>query len=313
MRVVFAGTPEFAQRSLAGIVDAGHEVALVLTQPDRRSGRGMRLAQSPVKLFARQHDLEIYQPATLRDPASLSRILGARPQAMIVAAYGLILPQAILDCAPLGCLNVHASLLPRWRGAAPIQRAILAGDRETGITIMKMDAGLDSGPMLAQRSVPVSEEDDAGTLHDRLALLGAEMIVSALAAVETGAATFTPQPASGVTYAKKIDKAESVLDWSRPAVELARAVRAFRPSPGATSALGGAPVKIWSASVTQGTGAPGEVISADRSAIVVACGLAALAVTELQRAGGKRISAADFLRGQPLAAGARFGQTGQRA
>jgi len=313
MRVVFAGTPEFAQRSLAGIVDAGHDVALVLTQPDRPSGRGMRLAQSAVKQFARQHDLEIYQPATLRDSASLSRILGARPQAMVVAAYGLMLPQPILDCVPLGCLNVHASLLPRWRGAAPIQRAILAGDRETGITIMKMDAGLDSGPMLAQRSIPVSEEDDAGTLHDRLALLGAEMIVSALTALETGVATFTPQPASGVTYAKKIDKVESVLDWSRPAVELARAVRAFRPSPGATSALGGAPLKIWAASVAQGKGAPGQVISADRSAIIVACGSGALAVTELQRAGGKRISAADFLRGQSLAPGTRFAQTGQRA
>jgi len=271
------------------------------------------MAQSAVKQFARQRNLEVYQPATLKDPASLSRILGARPQAIVVAAYGLLLPQAILDCAPLGCLNVHASLLPRWRGAAPIQRAILAGDRETGITIMKMDAGLDSGPMLAQRSIPITEEDDAGTLHDQLARLGAEMVVSALAAVATGVATLTPQPATGVTHAKKIDKLESVLDWSRPALELARAVRAFRPTPGAASVLGGAPVKIWAATVAQGAGAPGEIISADRSGIVVACGQGALAITELQRAGGTRLSAADFLRGQPLASGARFGESGQRA
>jgi methionyl-tRNA formyltransferase len=312
MRLVFAGTPEFARRSLAAILDAGHEVALVLTQPDRPSGRGMRPAESVVKQLARERALAVFQPATLRDPEGLARIVAAQPRVLVVAAYGLILPQAVLDCAPLGALNVHASLLPRWRGAAPIQRAILAGDRESGITIMKMDAGLDSGPMLAQSAIPITEDDDAGTLHDRLASLGAEMIVAALAAVETGRVSCTPQPATGVTYARKIDKAESVLDWSRPASELARAVRAFRPAPGATSSLAGATVKIWHARVEQGTGKPGETLAVGPQGILVACGVGALAVTQLQRAGGKRLSAAEFLRGQAVVLGTRFGQPAER-
>lgn len=307
MRLVFAGTPEFARCSLAAILDAGHEVALVLTQPDRPSGRGMRPAESAVKRLARERALSVFQPASLKDRESLDRVVAAQAQALVVAAYGLILPQAILDCAPLGALNVHASLLPRWRGAAPIQRAILAGDRETGITIMKMDAGLDSGPMLAQSAIPITEDDDAGTLHDRLASLGAEMIVSALVAVESGRANYAPQPATGVTYARKIDKAESVLDWSRPASELARAVRAFRPAPGATSTLAGTAVKIWEARVEKGAGAPGETLAVGPQGILVACGDGALALTQLQRAGGKRLSAADFLRGQTLVPGTRFG------
>ena len=313
MRLVFAGTPEFARRSLAAILNAGHEVALVLTQPDRPSGRGMRPAESPVKRFAQEHALAMFQPATLRDSENLAPIVAARAQVLVVAAYGLLLPEAVLDCAPSGALNVHASLLPRWRGAAPIQRAILAGDRESGITIMKMDAGLDSGPMLAQRAIPITQDDDAGTLHDRLAGLGAEMIVSALAAVESGRASYTPQPAEGVTYARKIDKAESVLDWSRPAVELARAVRAFRPAPGATSSLAGATVKIWEARIEQGVGTPGETLTAGPEGILVACGVGALAVTQLQRAGGRRLSAAEFLRGQTVLPGTRFGQPAERA
>jgi len=312
MRLVFAGTPEFARRALVAILGAGHEVALVLTQPDRPSGRGMRPAESAVKRLAREHALPVFQPATLRDSESLARITAARAQAIVVAAYGLLLPQAVLDCAPFGALNVHASLLPRWRGAAPIQRAILAGDQESGITIMKMDAGLDSGPMVAQSAIPITEDDDAGTLHDRLASLGAEMIVSALAAVETGRASYTPQPAAGVTYARKIDKTESVLDWSRPASELARAVRAFRPAPGATSSLEGATVKIWEARAEQGTGMPGETLAVSPQAILVACGVGVLAVTQLQRAGGKRLSAAEFLRGQAVVPGARFGQPSKR-
>lgn len=313
MRVIFAGTPEFARRSLAAILDAGHDVALVLTQPARPSGRGMRPAESAVKRLAQERGLAVFQPATLRDSESLARIVAAQPQVLVVAAYGLLLPQAVLDCAPFGALNVHASLLPRWRGAAPIQRAILAGDQESGITIMKMDAGLDSGPMLAQSAIPISEDDDAGTLHDRLASLGAEMIVSALDAVETGRASCTPQPATGVTYARKIDKSESVLDWSRPASELARAVRAFRPAPGATTSLAGASVKIWDARVERGTGTPGETIAVGPKGILVACGVGALAVRQLQRAGGKRLSAADFVRGQPVAPGSRFGQPAKRA
>ena len=312
MRLIFAGTPEFARRSLAAVLNAGHEVALVLTQPDRPSGRGMRPAESAVKRLARERGITVLQPATLRDSASLARIVAAQPQVLVVAAYGLLLPQAVLDCAPFGALNVHASLLPRWRGAAPIQHAILAGDQESGITIMKMDAGLDSGPMLAQSAIPIAQDDDAGTLHDRLATLGAEMIVSALAAVQAGRASYTPQPVEGVTYARKIDKTECVLDWSRPASELARAVRAFRPTPGATSTLAGATVKVWEAHVEQGTGTPGQTLAAGPQGILVACGVGALAVTQLQRAGGKRLSAAEFLRGQTVMPGTRFGQSGER-
>ena len=313
MRLVFAGTPEFAERSLAGLLNAGHQVALVLTQPDRPSGRGMRPAQSAIKRLALQHELEVFQPATLNESTSLNRIAAARPQVLVVAAYGLLLPQPVLDCALLGALNVHASLLPRWRGAAPIQRAILAGDRESGITIMKMDAGLDSGPMLARSAIPITPHDDAGTLHDRLAALGAEMIVAALADVESGRAVYTPQPTAGVTYARKIDKAESILDWSRPAEELARTVRAFRPTPGVSSALGGASVKIWEAHVAQGSGEPGQMLAAGPQEIVVACGEGALAVTQVQRAGGKRVSVAEFLRGHTVAPGMRFGQPAERA
>lgn len=312
MRLAFAGTPEFARHSLAAILDAGHEVALVLTQPDRPSGRGMRTTESAVKRFAQERALAVFQPATLRDSESLARVAATRAQVLVVAAYGLLLPQAVLDCTPFGALNVHASLLPRWRGAAPIQRAILAGDRQSGITIMKMDAGLDSGPMLAQSAIPITEDDDAGTLHDRLADLGAEMIVSALSAVETGRASYTPQPAAGVTYARKIDKAESALDWSRSALELARAVRAFRPAPGATSTLEGTTVKIWEAREEKGAGIPGETLAVGPQGILVACGVGALALTQLQRAGGKRLSAAEFLRGQAVVPGTRFGQLAKR-
>lgn len=312
MRLAFAGTPEFARRSLAAILDAGHEVALVLTQPDRPSGRGMRPAESAVKRFAQERSLRVLQPETLRDSESLARIAATQPQVLVVAAYGLLLPQAVLNCAPLGAINVHASLLPRWRGAAPIQRAILAGDRESGITIMKMDAGLDSGPMLSQRAIPITEDDDAGTLHDRLASLGAEMIVSALDVVQAGRARCTPQPSTGATYARKVDKSECVLDWSQPAFELERAVRAFRPAPGAATTLADTTVKVWEARVDKGTGTPGETLSVGPEGIVVACGAGALALTQLQRAGGKRLSAADFLRGQTVVPGTRFGQPVKR-
>jgi methionyl-tRNA formyltransferase len=225
-----------------------------------------------------------------------------RPEALVVAAYGLILPQPLLDLAPHGAINIHASLLPRWRGAAPIQRALLAGDAESGVSIMQMDAGLDTGPVLAQRAVAIAPDDDAASLHDRLAALGAEMIVTALDAVAAGRARPVPQPLVGATYARKIDKREAVLDWARPAVELERAVRAFHP---AATVLDGEPVKVWRARVAQGQGAPGAVLDAHN--LVVACGENALAITQLQRAGGKRLSAADFLRGRALAAHARFG------
>ncbi len=282
---------------------AGHDIALVLTQPDRPAGRGMRPNASAVKRFAVDHGLEIFQPDSLKLPVDQARVCAARLDALVVAAYGLILPQALLDAGRCGALNIHASLLPRWRGAAPIQRALLAGDAQTGISIMQMDAGLDTGPVLQQRAVPIAPDDDAGSLHDKLAGLGADMVVEALREVEAGRGRATPQPKAGVTYARKIDKQETFLAWSRPAVELERAVRAFRPSPGASTTFEGEPIKIWRARVVEDRLAPGAVTQG----LVVGCGEGALAITELQRAGGKRLSAADFLRGRALPPHARFG------
>jgi len=261
---------------------------------------------SAVKRFALEFDLEVLQPQTLDTEAS-ARIRAARPEALVVAAYGLILPQAVLDAAAQGALNIHASLLPRWRGAAPIQRAILAGDTQTGVSIMQMDAGLDTGAVLAQSRVPITPDDDAGTLHDKLAALGAEMIAATLADVQAGRARAVPQPQQGVTYASKLGKHETLLDWSRPAVELERAVRAFRPSPGAATSLDGAPLKVCRATVTCGRGAPGELLSSSDAGLVVAAGKGALAITELQRSGGRRLAAGEFLRGYRLAPGVRFG------
>lgn len=255
-----------------------------------------------MKRLAVERGLPVFEPETLKE---IERIGAARPAALVVAAYGLILPQRLLDIAPRGALNIHASLLPRWRGAAPIQRALLAGDRVTGVSIMQMDAGLDTGPVLAQHRIAVAEDEDAGTLHDKLAALGAEAIVAVLAELEKGQAHAVPQPGSGVTYAAKIHKRETRLDWSRTALELERAVRAFRPAPGASAVLEGEPIKIWRTSVAPGAGTPGTVLDI-QGKIVVACGAQALAISELQRAGGRRLSAQEFLRGHPLAAGARF-------
>ena len=287
-------------------MQAGHDVALVLTQPDRPAGRGLKAAASPVKRFALGRNLEVFQPHSLKTDGS-PRIRAARPDALVVAAYGLILPQAVLDVAAHGALNIHASLLPRWRGAAPIQRAILAGDAQTGVSIMQMDAGLDTGAVLAQSGVPIAPDDDAGTLHDKLAALGAEMIVATLADVQAGRVLPVPQPQQGVTYASKLGKQETLLDWSRPAVELERAVRAFRPSPGAATLLDGAPLKVWRVAVTCGRGTPGELLSSSDAGLVVAAGKGALAITELQRSGGRRLAAGEFLRGHRLAPGVRFG------
>ncbi len=306
MRLVFAGTPEFARRALSALIAAGHRIDLVLTQPDRPAGRGLRESESAVKRCALDHGLDVLQPATVRDAAVIERVAGVKPDALVVAAFGMIFPPSLLDVAPFGALNIHASLLPRWRGAAPLQRALLAGDTETGITIMKMDAGLDTGPMLGQRAIPIEADDDAGTLHERLASLGGEMIVAALDALQSGRAELRPQPAQGATYARKIDKSETVIDWNRPAHELERAVRAFRPSPGARARLRGQGIKIWRAKVAPRGAEPGVVVHASPEAIVVGCGRDALAVTELQRAGGRRLGAADFLRGTPLQPGERF-------
>ena len=248
----------------------------------------------------------MFQPETLKSAPALARLKAARPDALVVAAYGLLLPQAVLDLAPHGAFNIHASLLPRWRGAAPIQRALLAGDRESGISIMRMDAGLDTGPVLSRQAVAIADDEDAGTLHDKLASLGAEQIVAALAEVQAGRAHATPQPSEGVTYAAKIDKRETRLDWKRSAAELERAVRAFRPSPGATTRLAGEQLKVWRARVVPGRGAPGALLDA-AEALVVACGEGALAIEELQRPGGRRMPTGEFVRGHAFTPGARLG------
>jgi methionyl-tRNA formyltransferase len=306
MRLVFAGTPHFAARALAALISAGHEIPLVLTQPDRKAGRGLHPATSPVKLLALQNRLEIAQPITLRDPVVLDQLQAAAPEAMVVAAYGLLLPESVLKLPGRGALNIHASLLPRWRGAAPIQRAILAGDSRSGITIMLMDPGLDTGPMLAQNSVSISPDDTSLSLHDKLAELGALMMVRALDELQAGALVPLPQPVEGVTYAHKIEKREAALDWRKPSRELGREVRAFNPAPGAHATLGGNNIKIWGARLADASGEPGCVQSCAADGIVVTCGEGALLLTELQRAGAKRLSARDFLLGHPLSPGARF-------
>jgi methionyl-tRNA formyltransferase len=307
MRAVFAGTPEFAARVLSALLAADHEAALVLCQPDRPAGRGLRLTECPVKRLAATRQLPLLQPSTLREAATIERIAATQPDVLVVAAYGLILPQAVLDIPQHGAINVHASLLPRWRGAAPIQRALLAGDDETGVTIMKMDAGLDSGPIYTQRRIPIDAEDDAGSLTDKLASLGAQMLVAALADIAAGRAQWRAQGDAGASYAAKLAKHETLVDWSRPAAELARKLRAFSPQPGAQSILRGERIKLWRAVAGDQRGDhPGTIVSAGDDGVVVACGKGTLRVTELQRPGGRRLSAGEFLRGMPLTAGERF-------
>ncbi len=310
MRIVFAGTPAFAAAVLARLLDAQHQVALVLAQPDRPAGRGMRQAAGAVKELAEARGLDVFQPASLRDPHAAARLAAARPEAIVTAAYGLILPAQVLELAPHGALNVHASLLPRWRGAAPIQRALLAGDRETGITIIRMDAGLDTGPIIRQRPLPIADDDDAQSLHDRLAALGGDLMASVLEETAAGRAEATPQPADGVTYAAKIQDAEAAIDWTKPAVEIERAVRAFRPAPCAQTGVRNTRCKIWRARVAQGRGEPGTVVSAGTEGIRVACGVDSLDILELQRAGGRRLPAGEFLRGFAVAAGERLAAPG---
>ena len=278
---------------------------LVLTQPDRPAGRGLRANASPVKTLALERGLRVLQPQSLRAEDTVEELRAARADAIIVVAYGLLLPPAVLALGRHGAINVHASLLPRWRGAAPIQRALLAGDAETGVSIMQLDEGLDTGPVLTQRRLVVGPDDDSGMLHDRLAQLGAEALVATLADVGAGAARATPQPQAGVTYAPKVEKAETRLDWQRSALELERAVRAFRPAPGALTRLAGEPVKVWRSRIVAGAGTPGSVLRSD-DALHVACGFGALALEELQPAGGRRMPSAEFLRGRRLAPGARL-------
>ncbi|MFN4324321.1 MAG: methionyl-tRNA formyltransferase [Azonexus sp.] len=303
MKLIFAGTPEFAAQALAAIVAAGHEVALVLTQPDRPAGRGMALQPSAVKKVAQAHGIEVFQPLTLKDAEAQAKVAAVGAEVMVVAAYGLILPQAVLDLPRFGCINIHASLLPRWRGAAPIQRALLAGDAETGVCIMQMEAGLDTGPVLLRGAVPIAATDTAGSLHDRLAELGARLCVEALDQLPLPA---EPQPAEGVTYAHKIEKAEAVVDWTKSAAELDRHVRAFNPFPGAQASFGGQVVKLWLATPVAGSGPVGRVLAVDKKQVVIACGAGALAVSELQKAGGKRLPVQQFLAGHPLKVGDRF-------
>jgi len=311
MRVVFAGTPEFASTALASILNAGFTVPLVLTQPDRPAGRGMKLQASPVKQLAQIQGIPVAQPRSLRldgkfpEEAAAARqaLLDAKADVMVVAAYGLILPQWVLDLPRRGCLNIHASLLPRWRGAAPIHRALEAGDAETGITLMQMDAGLDTGDMLMIERLTIEAQDTTARLHDRLATMGGRMIVKALQQDELQA---TEQPAEGVNYAHKIEKAEAQIDWTQDAAQIERRLRAFDPFPGGFSSLGEEGIKCWRGEVCEGAGEPGQVLSVSEQGIVVACGAQALRLTELQRAGGKRVAAAAFLQARPVAPGERF-------
>ena len=317
LRVAFAGTPDFAAAALAAIHAAGHEVPLVLTQPDRPAGRGMKLTPSAVKQLALAHSLSVAQPQGLKldgrfaSDAALARAVleAAAPDVMVVAAYGLILPRWVLELPRLGCLNIHASLLPRWRGAAPIHRAIEAGDAETGITIMQMDEGLDTGDMLATGREPIRPDDTTGRLHDRLAALGARMVVEALSSAAAGRLSPTPQPQEGVNYAHKIDKAEAAIDWNLPADTIERRVRAFDPFPGASFEAGGETVKLWRAALRpEVQGPPGHVLKADGQELLVACGQGGLSLLELQRPGSKRLPVGAFIQARPGLEGTSLGR-----
>jgi methionyl-tRNA formyltransferase len=318
MRVVFAGTPAFAAASLSALWQAGFEVPLVLTQPDRPAGRGMKLQASEVKRLALAQGTPVLQPQGLRlggayaaeAAAAREALLELRPDVIVVAAYGLILPDWVLGLPRLGCINVHASLLPRWRGAAPIHRAIEAGDTETGITIMQMDAGLDTGDQLLCERMPIATDDTTARLHDKLAALGGRLLVEALELAACGGLTPVPQPTEGVTYAHKIDKAESLIDWALSADTLARRVRAFDPYPGMATRLGDGMLKVWAARALPGPtpGVPvGTVLELGKEGVQVATGDGVLLLTELQRAGGKRLSATDFLAGAGVQPGQRLG------
>ncbi len=322
MRVIFAGTPEFARVALEQLQAAGHQIPLVLTQPDRPAGRGMKLQASPVKQWAQSQNIPVAQPRSLRldgkypEDAEAARqaIAAARADVMVVAAYGLILPQWALDAPRLGCLNIHASLLPRWRGAAPIHRAIQAGDAQTGVAIMQMDAGLDTGDMLLLEAIPIVHSgavlDTTATLHDKLAALGGRLIAQALVLAETGALKPVKQPTDGISYAHKIEKTEAAVDWRQPAAAIERHIRAMTPFPGASAQLGTDTIKLWSAQLGSEPRPPeaacGQILSASAEGVLVACGDGVLALSELQRPGGKRLPAADFLRGFALQPGQSF-------
>jgi methionyl-tRNA formyltransferase len=302
LRLVFAGTPEFAVPCLEACRASGAEVVAVYTQPDRPAGRGRKLTSSPVKQAALAAGIVVEQPASLKSAQAQQILAAYQADLLVVVAYGLILPRQVLAMPRLGCWNVHASLLPRWRGAAPIQRAILAGDSESGVGLMQMEAGLDTGPVLLERRTPINREDTGGTLHDRLSALGAEVLAEGLRRVRSGEAlTATAQPEEGVLYAHKLDKTEARLDFSRPAIELEQQVRAFDPWPVAEGSVAGEPLRIWAAQAIERDrhAGPGDILAASRSGIDLACGQGALRITAVQRAGGKRIASADYLNARP--------------
>ena len=313
LRIVFAGTPEFAAEHLKALLNSPYQVVAVYTQPDRPAGRGQKLMPSPVKQLALQHEIAVYQPQTLRDPAAQAELAALKPDLLVVVAYGLILPQVVLDIPRLGCINSHASLLPRWRGAAPIQRAIQAGDAESGVTVMQMEAGLDTGPMLLKVSTPISADDTGGSLHDRLAELGPPAVLQAIAGLAGGSLRGEVQDDSLATYAHKLNKDEALLDWSRPAVELERLIRAFNPWPICHSSLNGAPLKVLAAQLVteqgEGRGAPGEILAASKDGLTVACADGALRLTRLQLPGGKALNFADLFnsRREQFAVGSLLG------
>ena len=304
MRLVFMGTPDFAVPTLDALHAAGHEILAVYAQPPRPAGRGKKPRPTPVAARAEALGLPVRTPVSLRDPAAQAEFAATGAEAAVVAAYGLILPRPVLEAVPLGCWNVHASLLPRWRGAAPVQRAMMAGDAETGVCIMRMEAGLDTGPVALRGTTPIGAEDTAGALTARLAELGAGLMVEALARLAAGRLSVEPQPEAGVTYAAKIDKAEAEVDWTRPAAEVDRLIRALSPAPGAWTRIGGERVKLLFSRVEDGAGAPGEALD---DGLLVACGAGAVRLLRVQREGRAAAEAAEVLRGFPVAKGARLG------
>ncbi|WP_342247778.1 methionyl-tRNA formyltransferase [Pseudomonas sp. OTU2001] len=310
MRIVFAGTPEFAAEHLKALLDSPYEIVAVYTQPDRPAGRGQKLMPSAVKQLAVAHDIPVFQPPTLRNAEAQAELAALKPDLMVVVAYGLILPQVVLDIPRLGCINSHASLLPRWRGAAPIQRAVEAGDAESGVTVMRMEAGLDTGPMLLKVVTPISAKDTGGSLHDRLAEMGPPAVVQAIAGLADGSLQGEVQDDTLATYAHKLNKDEARIDWSRPAVELERLIRAFNPWPVCHSTLDGESVKVLAANLSNATGTPGEILSASKDGLVVACGEGALSLTRLQLPGGKPLNFSDLFnsRREKFASGKVLGQ-----